>query len=149
MDNPLLAIIAEIEQKKGTIHRVEYVREAKVRAKNPPPALIRKRTVFSMRLGHSYYNQGAVKEKHESGERAIEGLPPSMRHLSPAVVEHDNGTRYLVGQPIGKPEVVWEMGGEAVSKERIAEFLLASEFKESDGLPDHLTLKLEGIAYIK
>jgi hypothetical protein len=110
MSHPLIELIREIEKNKGTIHRVEYVREGKIRAKNPPPALIRKRTVFSMRLGHSYYNQKAVMEKHESGERAVEGLPPSMRHLSPAVVEHDNGTKYLVGQPIGKPDVVWEMG---------------------------------------
>lgn len=147
--NPLLEKIREIETKPGTIHRVEYVREGKTRAKNPPPALIRKRSVFSMRLGHSYYNQAVAKEKHESGEREI-APNPKMVHLSPALVEHADTKRlFLVGQPIGKPEVVWEMGGEAVSKERIAEFLLASEFKESDDKPEHFTLPLEGIAYIK
>ncbi len=147
--NPLLERIAEIEKQKGTIHRVEYVREGKTRAKNPPPRLIRKRTVFSMRLGHSYYNQGAVKEKHESGEREI-APNPKMVHISPALVEHADTKRlYLVGQPIGKPEVVWEMGGDVVNKSEIAEFLLASEFKDGEERPDHFTLPLDGIAYIK
>lgn len=134
---------------KGTFHRLEYVRDAKTRAKNPPPARIRKRTVFTMRMGHSYYNQEAVKDKHESGEREI-APNPNMKHLSPAIVENlKSGQLYAVGQPVGKPEVVWEMGGNPIDKEKIQDFLLASEISSGEEMPDHLTLKLEDIASFK
>jgi hypothetical protein len=144
--NDIRAAIEQAALKKGTIHRLEYIRDGKTRAKNPPPARIRKRTVFSMRMGHSYYNQEAVKEKHESGERGI-APNPNMRHLSPAIVENiKTGQLYAVGQPIGKPEVVWEMGGNPVSRSEIEPFLLASEYSEGGEMPDHLTLKIEDIA---
>lgn len=143
--SPLLEIIREAETHKGRIHTIATVRDCKTRTSYDGPR-IRKRMVFSARVGHAYENQAAVMEKHESGEREKMGLPPWCEYVSPALRRHKtSGREYLAFQPIGIPKVEFEKDGKVVTKEEIAPFLLASETKETSERPDWITVGLDTV----
>ena len=112
---------------------------------------VTKRSEFTMRQGHSYYNQKAVIEKHESGEREIytaEKLWHKKSEIGTAFREHKgNGQIYLVGQPsVGnnhKAKTQFFLDGEAASFEEVEPFLLASEKNKSQS--DHIMIKVENV----
>ena len=131
---------------KGAIVTLEGARPAKVFKKCPD--LIVKHSVFQMRVGHNYYAQKAVKEKHESGERQIAD-PEKLWHKKSkeglSFREHKRtGEVYVMGQPTGnKSQVRWFRNGKEVPYSDV-ELDLKSEEKRSDK-PDQLTYKFENL----
>lgn len=146
----LKELIAQAEANKGRFHEIVTVRDCKTLKTYDGPT-IKKRVVWQGRVGHDYSNQAAVVEKHESGERVKLGLPDWCEYVSPALRRHKgNGREYLAFQPMGNvPKVEFELQGETIPKERIAEFLLASEKRESDERPDWVTVGLETVVGFK
>lgn len=148
--NGILELIAGAEANKGRFHEIVTVREVKTLKTYDGPT-IKKRVVWQGRVGHDYNAQAAVVEKHESGERAKLGLADWCEYVSPALRRHKtNGTEYLAFQPMGNvPRVEFEMQGAPIDKAKIADFLLASEKRESEERPDWVTVKLESVIGFK
>lgn len=147
----LMDLIADAEKNAGRFHEIVTVRDVDTLKTYDGPR-ITKRVVWQGRVGHSYENQVAVVEKHESGEREKLGLPEWCEFVSPAIRRHKTkGQLYLAFQPQGNvPRVEFEvMGKGVVSKSEIESVLLAKEKRESDERRDWVTVKLESVIGFK
>ena len=140
-------IIAVINSKpKGGFVSLEGERPAKV--KKSCPDLIVKHSVFQMRVGHSYYNQKATIEAHESGERekySPEKLWHEKSMLGDAFRKHKKtGEDYVSGQPTGNKSVVtWFRNGRKVSFSDVENVLLSTEKKSEKS--DNMFYKLDNL----
>ena len=140
-------IIAVINSKpKGGFVSLEGARPAKV--KKSCSDLIVKHSVFQMRVGHSYYNQKATIEAHESGERekhAPEKLWHEKSDLGDAFRKHKKtGEEYVSGQPTGNKAVVkWFRNGREVPFSNVETDLYSSEKKSEKG--DNMFYKLDNL----
>lgn len=107
---------------------------------------VEKESVLQLRVGHSYYNQAATAEKHESGERQIWGLPDYLEHVTAAIVRNKkSGQLYVVGQPSGNPATArFFVDGQEVDKASIEGELTAKE-KGGGEKPDHIMIKVDNI----
>jgi hypothetical protein len=125
---------------KGANIVCEWERDAKVKVAGRN-LNIRKAVRMVGRVGLTYDNLKAVKEKRETGELPKEnaGLQAWAEWLTfPFLLGHKTkGTQYLrlykgTSKKVA-PSVSWTMNSKAVDKEEIACYLQASELKKSEG----------------
>lgn len=110
--------------------------------------ICRKASVLQLRVGHSYYNQKATIEAHESGEREIWGLPSWASVIDEHFIQSTSGKILLRGQPSGNPaKSSFTVNGETVEFDSIASELTAKEQPKSEK-SDWLYINIDNILAI-
>lgn len=133
-------------KKRGTFATVETFKQVDAKDLADKGAILYKRSIMQMRLGHDYEAQGATKEARENG---MQKRPAEWReYLSDCVCKHrEKGTVYLFGQPSGNKAVATytDESGKELTKEE-AERLLKPKKARPPAL--QILLKSEDIVRI-
>lgn len=133
-------------KKRGTFATVETFKQIDAKDLADKGAILFKRSVMQLRLGHDYEAQSATKEARENG---MQKRPAEWReYLSDCVCQHkEKGTVYLFGQPSGNKAVstYTDASGRQLTKEE-AEKLLKPKKTKSPAL--QILLKSEDIIRI-
>lgn len=127
--NPL-EIVAKLANRKGQNVPFTYERAAKVRAKNPPPFAITKRTTGIFRAGIDHENRAAIMEKRAEGVESA-GLSGRTWEFFPFILKSEKTEKSMLRlyptSGTARPSVEWFADGSPVALEAVAPYLLASE----------------------
>jgi hypothetical protein len=146
------AVVSALKNHKGQHILVTWQRDMKTRA--DVPFAIVKRTCAYVRAGIDYANLASVKEGIEAGERnEVQPLPWGVWVEFPFIIAH-KGNEYLrlypatFGNLRDEMRVEYVMDGVVSTKEQVAPYCLASEFRERDEPAKCFTIKMDSLLSI-